>query len=96
MKRRLLLPAVLCLTLSTACGWFTKTVYVDRLITIPVPETPASPEYFDVKWTQQGDLFCLDEQNAKHEMKNVLLLKAHDEDLIMILDGMRARTKETK
>lgn len=95
--RRLIL--ILFLLSSTACSTapLVKTEYIRQ----EIPPLPAAPDYYDVLWqiaplpsgertdARGGSLYCLDEENAKNLLKNIILLRARAAELAGILESMK-------
>ncbi len=47
------------------------------------------PEMYEVRWQASAGCYCLDEENAKNLLKNIMLLQAHDRALAELLEGLR-------
>lgn len=84
---RRLIIAILCLLSLTACSHapLVKTEYIRP----EVPAIPAMPQMYDVRFQASGGCYCLDEDNAKNLLKNILLLQAHDTAVTGILESLK-------
>lgn len=61
-----------------------------------IPPVPVLPEMYDVRFDlcrmpepSEGSCYCMDAENAKSLIKNILLLRSHDRQLTEILEGLK-------
>ncbi|MBI3584213.1 MAG: hypothetical protein HY096_09750 [Nitrospinae bacterium] len=54
-----------------------------------IPELPAEPEYYEVRWIGKDGLYCIDADNAKNLLKNIELMKGYQEEMMLIMEGLR-------
>lgn len=71
----------------TAC--FSTPLVKTEFIKAEIPPAPVLPEMYEVRWQASAGCYCLDEENAKNLLKNIMLLQAHDRALAELLEGLR-------
>ena len=76
----------------TACASHTvKTVYVYPTIP-PLPEPPA---YYKVEFIKQDDTYCITNEGAKNLLKNVLMNREYEQELLLIIQSIQQEVDKT-
>ena len=83
---RLALIAILLYVSLTACSpQAVRTEYIK----CEVPPLPEKPSYFKTAPVEKDGAYCFDEQGFKNLIKNIMVDRGYENDLRMILEGLK-------
>lgn len=62
-----------------------RTEYIEAAL----PESPAAPAYYPVRWKKLGELYCTDVDGAKALLKNRALDESWQQEVLTIFQNLK-------
>jgi hypothetical protein len=77
-------------------GCSPKTITKIEYVYPEIPAIPERPEYLNVPWAKQGELYCLSSDGAKAIMINFAMKDGRERELETILKGLAPEGGEAR